>query len=161
MTTLTPAEIRAPHEALDDEYQALATYGQVIADFGEVRPFINIRESEARHIAALERLFAAYGLPVPANPWPGRVPRHASLQEACEAGVAAEVANGAMYDRLLAATGRPDILAVFRNLRDASQQRHLEAFQRCVARPAGGQGNGGGRRQRARRGCRANVAAPG
>ncbi len=38
MNTLTDAEIRALDEALDDEYQAWATYDQVIADFGEVAP---------------------------------------------------------------------------------------------------------------------------
>jgi hypothetical protein len=82
MQPLTPIEIRALHEALDDEYQAWALYGQVIADFGEVRPFTNIREAEARHIEALLGLFSRYGLPVPANPWPGRVPRYASVKEA-------------------------------------------------------------------------------
>jgi hypothetical protein len=57
---------------------------------------------------------------VPNNPWLGRVPRYTNLHEACEAGAAAEIANGAMSDRLLAATQREDILRVFRNLRDAS-----------------------------------------
>jgi hypothetical protein len=153
MTTLAPAEVQALHEALDDEYQAWATYNQVVADFGEVRPFINIRESEARHIATLERLFTTYGLPVPPSTWPGRVPRYASLQEACEAGVAAEVANGAMYERLLAATSRPDILAVFRNLQEASQERHLEAFRRCAQRRGAGRGCGEGRGRRNRHRC--------
>ena len=129
---LTETEIRALNEALDDEYLAWATYDQVIADFGEVRPFNNIREAEARHIEALCALFARYGLPVPENPWPGKVARYASLQAACEAGVAAEIDNGALYERLLASTQRPDILRVFRNLQEASQERHLRAFQRCA-----------------------------
>lgn len=34
MTDLTQEEVQALHEALDDEYQAWATYDQVIADFG-------------------------------------------------------------------------------------------------------------------------------
>lgn len=144
---LDESEIRALHEALDDEYRAWATYDQVIADFGEVRPFINIREAEARHMAALQLLFARYGVPVPANPWPGKVERYASLQAACEAGVAAEIANAAMYDRLLSMTQRSDILTVLRNLQEASQQRHLPAFQRCAERGSGG-GWGGGRRHR-------------
>jgi len=46
----------------------------------------------------------------------------------------ADVANAALYERLMASTGRSDILAVFRNLRDASQERHLPAFRRCVER---------------------------
>ena len=138
MNSLTEIEIQVLNEALDDEYHAWATYDQVIADFGEVRPFSNIREAEARHINALCTLFARYGLAVPENPWLGKVARYASLQAACEAGVAAEIANGEMYDRLLGATQRPDILTVLRNLQEAPQQRHLPAFQRCT------QGGGGG-----------------
>lgn len=148
MTPLTPTEVHALEEALDDEFQAWSTYGQVIADFGEVRPFINIRDAEARHIEALLALFARYRLSAPVNPWPGKVPRYASVREACEAGVAAEIANGALYERLLAATPRPDILAVFRNLQEASRERHLPAFRRCAGRSAGGDGCG----QRRRRG---------
>lgn len=147
MSQLTDTEIRALDEALDDEYRAWATYDQVIADYGEARPFSNIREAEARHIEALRFLFERYGLPLPENRWPGKVARYASLQAACEAGVAAEIENGALYQRLLASTQRADILAVFRNLQEASQERHLPAFRRCVERGAGG---GGGRRRRRR-----------
>ena len=53
MNNLTETEIRALNEALDDEYRAFATYDQVLADFGEVPPFSNIREAEGRHIEAL------------------------------------------------------------------------------------------------------------
>lgn len=148
MTDLTQNEIHALNEALDDEYVAWATYDQVIADFGAAPPFSNIRDAEARHIEALLSLYTLYGLPIPANPWPGKMPRYASLQEACEAGVAAEIANGDMYERLLAATDRPDILTVFRNLQEASQQRHLPAFQRCA------QGGGGGFGRQRHRGGR-------
>ncbi|BAZ94042.1 uncharacterized protein FOKN1_1654 [Thiohalobacter thiocyanaticus] len=152
MDILTEAEIRTLHEALDDEYRAWATYDQVIRDFGEVRPFSNIREAEARHIEAVRSLFLNHGLPVPANPWPGRVERYASLQEACAAGVAAEIANGEMYERLLQTTHREDILAVLRNLQAASQQRHLPAFRRCAAT---GNGQGHSRnRSHGRSGCR-------
>jgi hypothetical protein len=152
MSQLTETEIRALNEALDDEYRAWATYDQVIADFGDARPFSNIRAAEARHIEALRVLFARYGLPVPENPWPGKVARYSSLQAACEAGVAAEIENSALYERLLASTQRPDILTVFRNLQQASRQRHLPAFQRCVERGAGGAGGraGAGRRLRRR-----------
>jgi hypothetical protein len=143
MDELTDLETRVLHEALDDEYRSWATYDQVIADFGEVRPFINIREAEARHIQALLGLFERYGLAVPANPWPGKLERYTSLQAACEAGVAAEIANGEMYARLLGQMQREDILRVLRNLQEASQQRHLPAFQRCAQRGAGG-GTGGG-----------------
>lgn len=151
MSNLNQIEVNALLEALDDEYHSWATYDQVIADFGESPPFSNIREAEGRHIQALLRLFENYGLAIPENPWPGKVTRYASRQEACEAAVAAEIANGEMYERLLEATQRPDMLTVLRNLQEASQQRHLSAFQRCVeqatdgGRDLGGRGLGGRR----------------
>jgi hypothetical protein len=150
MNKLTETEVRALNDALDDEYRAWATYDQVIADFGETRPFSNIRAAEARHIEALCAVFARHGLPVPENPWPGKVARYASLQAACEAGVAAEIANGALYERLLASTQRPDILRVFRSLQEASQERHLGAFQRCAQRGSRGGGHGAEHRGGAR-----------
>ena len=134
MTTLSETEVKALHEALDDEYRAWATYDQVIADFGVVRPFSNIRDAEQRHIDALRVLFDRYGIPMPPNPWRGKVASYGSLAEACAAGVAAEIENAALYDRLLVSTQRADILTVFRRLQEASQQRHLPAFERCVDR---------------------------
>ena len=145
MSSLSETEIHALHAALDDEYCAWATYDQIISDFGEVPPFSNIREAEVRHIAALRSLFVRYALPVPENPWLGKVPRYASLREACAAAVTAEIANGRLYERLLASTDRPEILTVFRNLREASQQRHLPAFQRCARYRSELRGTGGAR----------------
>lgn len=145
MNKLTDTEIRVLHETLDDEYRSWASYDQVIADFGEVRPFINIRQAEARHIEALLGLFERYALPVPSNPWLGKVERYASLQAVCEAGVVAEIANGEMDERLLGQTQRTDILTMLRHLQEASQQRHLAAFQRCAQRGAEGGGGRGGR----------------
>ena len=138
MRELNKKELDALHEALDDEYRAWATYDQVIRDFGEVRPFINIRHAEARHIQALCSLFNSYGITVPKNNWPGRVDHYASVEAACKAGVEAEIANGEMYDRLIGNARKNDIITVLRNLQEASQQRHLPAFQRCVERGAGG-----------------------
>jgi hypothetical protein len=149
MIELSKMEIGALNEALDDEYRAWTTYEQVIRDFGAARPFVNIREAEARHIEALHTLFVRYGLAVPENAWQGKVARYGSLQEACEAGVAAEIANGAMYEQLLGATERPDLLRVFINLQEASQLRHLPAFQRC-AQGAADRGNRHGTRRRIR-----------
>lgn len=151
MNELTEPEVHALREALDDEHRAWATYDQVLRDFGEIPPFSNIRDAEARHIEALRNLFDRYGLPVPENPWPGKVERFASVREACEAGVTAEIANGALHERVLASTQRPDILTVFRNLQEASQQRHLQAFQRCTERGFGGAGGGRARHRWGRR----------
>ena len=157
MDKLTDAEINALHEALEDEYQAWSIYDQVIQDFGEVRPFINIRAAEARHIEALSRLYERYELSIPENTWPGKVERYATVQAACEASVAAEIANGDLYDKLFAEPMRADIMTVLRNLQEASIERHLPAFQRCAegggvggGRGPGGAGKGGRQRQRGR-----------
>lgn len=148
MSELSNNEIKALTEALDDEYQAWSIYDQVIADFGEVMPFINIRDSEGRHIEALTSLFHRYALPVPHNTWPGRVPRFSSVREACEAAVTAEIANADLYARLISATHHLDILTVFQRLQEASQQRHLVAFRRCANREERDEGCGPRRRRR-------------
>lgn len=122
-------------EAIEDEYKAQATYRLIINKFGAIRPFVNIIESEGRHIQVLIPLFAKYGIPVPEDDWEQRVEVPASVQEACEAGVQAEIANLEMYQRLLKLTrDYPDVQQVFLNLQSASQNSHLPAFQRCVQR---------------------------
>jgi len=131
---LTPTERQALADALDDEYKAHTTYDQVIRDFGPVRPFINIVEAEARHIAALRSLFEQYRIPAPENRWLDKTPRFSNVHEACVAGVQGEIDNVSLYDRLLESTQRPDILTVFQALRSASQDRHLPAFKRCAQR---------------------------
>jgi len=131
---LTLQEQQALADALDDEYKSHETYQRVIRDFGPVRPFINIVEAEARHISALLALFEKYVVSPPANRWSEHTPRFAGVHEACVAGVQGEVENVALYDRLLLATRRQDVLEVFQALRSASQDRHLPAFQRCVQR---------------------------
>jgi hypothetical protein len=133
---LNETERDALAAALDDEYKSHTTYQQVINDFGPVRPFINIVEAEARHISALLALADRYGIAPRENPWDGRTPRFGSIQDACVAGVQAEIENVALYDRLIQSTQRPDILTVFQSLRSASQDRHLPAFRRCSERGA-------------------------
>jgi hypothetical protein len=144
--------------ALDDEYRARATYRAVLRAYGEVRPFANIVQSEERHIEALERLCKRYDVKVPPDPYASRIPAPESLEAACEAAAAAERENGALYERLIAAAGqRADVAEVFRRLRAASQENHLPAFERALARERGGGGDGsfggaghGGRRRRLR-----------
>lgn len=148
---LTVRETEDLLAALDDEYKAHATYQQVLTDFGEVRPFSNIVEAEQRHIDSLVVLFERYGITVPANPWPGRTPRYSSIEEACLAGVDAEIDNAALYDRLLSGTERDDLLRTYRNLQRASQENHLPAFERHTERGGvrrRGAGPGGARRGR-------------
>ena len=120
--------------AINDEYKARATYQAVLDKFGSVAPFANIVRSEATHIAALERLFNVYGLPIPPDTYAGHVQAPATLKDAAQIGVEAETANVAMYDNLLATVQEPDVRTVFTQLRSASQVKHLPAFQKALSR---------------------------
>lgn len=133
-------------DALDDEYKAIATYQQVLADFVQFRPFSNIVEAEQRHVDALVVLFERYGIDIPANPWMGRTPRYSSIEEACQGGVDAEIDHAVLYDRLLSGTERDDLRWTYRNLQRASQENHLPAFERHTGRGGArrGRGSGGG-----------------
>jgi len=120
-------------EAINDEYKAHALYEKTIAKLGLVRPFSMIIRAEEQHIASLKSLFDKYGLEIPADNWAGKVSAESTLQQACGAGVEAEIANAKLYrEKLLPmAEGYEDIQAVFTNLMNASEQKHLKAFERC------------------------------
>jgi len=97
-------------------------------------------------------------LAVPADRWTGRIVAPASLRDACRAGVEAERENAALYERLIeAAREHPDVVAVLRRLQSASQENHLPAFERGLAREegpgGGGRGRGGSRRRVRQRGA--------
>jgi len=131
---LNEAEVQALLLALNDEYHAWAIYDQVLQDLGQIRPFTNIVQAEAKHIESLVRLMEKYELAVPENPWPGNVPSFDSSAAACTAAAEAEVLNAALYDQLLDSTERDDILTVYRSLQRASEENHLPAFERCATR---------------------------
>jgi len=143
-------------DALDDERKAEATYAAVIAEFGPVRPFVNIIEAEQRHSRAIERQLERLGMPVPEDRWKGKVEAPGSLAAACESAVEAEVENIALYDRLIPQIADDAVRQVFGNLQAASRDNHLPAFRRCLARESGGGGRGcgGGGRGRGGRGRR-------
>lgn len=130
--------VAALREALEDEYRARATYRQIIETFGPVRPFVNIVEAEGRHADALLAQFRRLGIAPQPDTWPGRVTTPATLAEACASAVQAEIENAAMYDRLLAEITDPQVREVMLRLKEASQERHLPAFRRCLAREDGG-----------------------
>jgi hypothetical protein len=138
-----PVDVRqAVLEALlgpEGEYAAYATYGAIIDEYGTVTPFTNIMASEAKHIDALKQILDRYAVPYPVeNPYLGTIDAPRSVAEAAQAGVDAEIANVALYERQLAAAADyPDIREVFTNLQTASQESHLPAFQRAAVRYAG------------------------
>lgn len=133
--TLTQETQDALKEAILDEYKAEALYAKIIAKFGETKPFSNIIGAEQKHSSSLEKMYDNYQLAIPENPWKtdnSSLPDYESIKAACEAGVQAEIANVAIYDRWLGMSLPDDIKTVFASLRDASKDKHLPAFRTCA-----------------------------
>ncbi|MEV8267695.1 hypothetical protein [Microbacterium sp. NPDC076911] len=117
----------------DGEYAASASYLDVIEEFGNVEPYVSIQAAEDRHSEALIKQLNRLGVAVPDNPYLGNIPAPDDLESAAMAWAEGEVANVAMYDDLLAQTDDTAIVRVLTNLRDASADSHLPAFEAAAA----------------------------
>lgn len=131
LTPLTEDEQTALQEAILEEYKAFNLYQIVIDQLGDIQPFNWIINSEQQHINALVRQAEKYGVIVPANPGISPEPHFTDLASACQAGVAAEIEDAALYDTLKTVTTHTDILQVYDNLQKASLESHLVEFQAC------------------------------
>lgn len=128
----TAAKI-ALDKAITDEYKALSVYQAVIAKFGANRPFSMIKGAEEQHIAQLKAIYDKYALTLPSTAVVIKIDAPATLQQACQIGVDAEIANAALYqtELLPSVVEYVDITSVFNNLMNASTNKHLVAFERC------------------------------
>jgi hypothetical protein len=108
-------------------------YRSVLEDFPGAAPFAMIAASEARHVEALQMLLTRRQQAPASSVWaPASFPPFSSVPAACAAGVEAETADAAFYDRYLGRADLPqDVRSVFTNLRAASLEHHLPAFERC------------------------------
>lgn len=124
--------------AIQDEYLARAEYEAIMKRYGAIRPFSNIIQSEESHIAWLKAEYTARGLAIPTDDAASHVVLPASLAEAYQTGVQAEIDNIAMYERfladpLVAKAENAGLRALFVRLRDASKN-HLAAFRNQLSR---------------------------
>ena len=115
-----PADIaRCSAFALQEEYKAQYLYAERTRDIGPGdRAVCAIVESERRHVQALQMLFTRRQLAPPGRIDAARLPEpYATIPAACAAGVAAEIADAAFYDKYLPRTDLPqDVENVFTNL---------------------------------------------
>jgi hypothetical protein len=118
--------------AVYDEFKAYETYTKIIEKFGLLQPFVNIKEAEAIHYAALINLMEKYGVEVPLNNWASKIEIPNTIIECCEMGVAAEINNIAMYNNLLSFAVENDIKDTLFRLQAASFNNHLPAFRNSV-----------------------------
>jgi hypothetical protein len=113
----------------EGEYAALASYQAVLDKFGDVEPYGTIMQAETRHAEALARQLERMGVDVPDNPYLGLLEAPADLTSAAEAWAVGEIANVELYDELIAQATDDDLMRVYENLRRASLEQHLPAFE--------------------------------
>ena len=117
--------------ARQDEYAARAEYEMILDAYGEQQLFQNIMSAEESHIAALTTLFQTYGYSVPEDTSAAHTVLPASLNDAYQTGVDAEIMNIDMYEKFLSYDLPSDVQQVFTSLMEASQS-HLAAFKKHV-----------------------------
>lgn len=116
--------------ALADERRAQAFYNAVMEKHGQVRPFANIVHAEERHDAVVASLMERHNVAVPPASTPDIPAVPGTLRECNRLAAQLERENIAMYDRLLNDAPEADIQTAFKNLRAASENNHLPAFER-------------------------------
>jgi hypothetical protein len=113
----------------DGEYAAAASYLAVLEKYGNVEPYQTIYQAELRHIDALIRQLERQGEVVPENPYLGQITAPEDLVSAAKAWAEGEVLNVELYDQLISKTDNESLLKVLGNLRSASLESHLPAFE--------------------------------
>lgn len=113
----------------DGEYAALASYQAVLDEYGDVEPYATIMEAEGRHADSLIRQLERLGVEVEENPYLGQIEAPADLETAAEAWAEGEILNVELYDQLIADAQSEQVIKVFNNLRSASLDSHLPAFE--------------------------------
>lgn len=131
LTPLSGEETEALQSAILEEYGALNLYESVMEQLGDVYPFNQIALAEQQHVNALVLQAEKYGVTVPQNPGLEVSTVFTTLQEACQMGVEAEVADAELYNALISVTTHTDLLRVYSNLQTASLENHLPVFQIC------------------------------
>jgi hypothetical protein len=113
----------------EGEYAAAASYLAVLDKYGSVEPYQTIYQAELRHIDALIRQLERLGEEIPENPYLGKITAPDDLVSAAEAWALGEVLNVELYDQLISKTQNANLLKVLGNLRSASLDSHLPAFE--------------------------------
>ena len=118
--------------ALEQERYSEATYRNILRTFGPRNPFLAITESEVQHGRTLEALGARYGQDIGATDVLGE-PAPKTMTLACQLAAKVETETISLYDGLLLrVTSYPEVTREFQNLRAASVNSHLPAFQSCA-----------------------------
>ena len=129
-TATTPTLSSALVQASAQEHTLAATYGNVVTELGQVKPFANTLPAEVQHIDTVAYAAANHQVTLPSGPFPGQ-PSPTTLAAACRLAAGLEQSTLTLYSQLIPQlVAWPDVTAAFSNLQAASAD-HLAAFQSC------------------------------
>ena len=128
---LSPRDVEALQAALSLAHQGWAGCDQAIRRHGDVRPFTRIRAGERSRIHSFWRLFVRHGLPVPPIPRGEPIQAPDSLAEACNQAGEQERLRLRRLRQLVSLVQDEELQAALRGQLEASEARHLLAYERC------------------------------
>ncbi len=119
-------------KTLDNEYKLQAYYQAVINKFGDRTPFSMIIGAETQHIAVITSLDEKYSVTPVANQWSNQSYSLNTFQTSCQTSAAYERSTVDLLNGVLPqVSSYPDITQVFTNIKEASLNNHLPAFEKC------------------------------
>lgn len=125
-----PALESALGATLQREQHALATYQNVIARLGAIRPFANIIPAEQQHVATLKAFLAECTVALLTGTVTGAT-APATTSQACALGLSTEQSLVSLYDQQLPnMTSYPDVHQAFGSFKTVSAESHLTPLQR-------------------------------
>ena len=132
---VSDAELSALHEALDNEYHALALYREAAIDFGKQQPFGALAAAEEDHVVMLLSIHERYDLPIIDDLWTGTIKPYSSVLAACQDAQQLEQDSLTSYGELLSEVDNQDITAVFKGIQRAALDAFIPALASCGATP--------------------------
>lgn len=131
-----PSELeKAALEALDAEYAMYAAYEAVIAQYGELEPYLTLREMAERNIEILKNFLGNYRIDYPSsNPHMETMSLPGTLSEAVEGLARKALTKAAMYADILEKAGSyRGIDRLFSYLARNSLKQELPALELAAA----------------------------
>jgi hypothetical protein len=133
---LSSVEAEALDEAIQDAYQAQATYHTAMATMGNIAPLNQLALAENNQINLLKAIYRTREMEPPVSESnPNNVPTFETLNEVCAEMQEAEANSLQMYTRLLRAQLAEDIRVTFERIQAATEDHHIPTLRTCANQP--------------------------
>jgi hypothetical protein len=124
------AALRDALSAPGGAYAALAGCSALVEAYGDVQPYVWVRDDEARHVELILHQLSIYGVEPPEDPYANTVVAPEDMAEAAAMCAEAKRANVAVYDDVLRrVAGYPRLTRFFAHMREESSKSHLPLYE--------------------------------